>query len=77
MAKSKLVQINEKISETVTGGFKKIEDGVVSGFNKMTDKVVDQFLTREGESVEDARKRMSGQQADAKAPNEAADHNKQ
>lgn len=99
MAKSKLVQINEKIAEAVTegfkkiedgvvggykkiedgvvGGYKKIEDGVVSGFNKMTDKVVDQFLTREGESVEDARKRMSGQQAGAKEPNEATDHDKQ
>ena len=61
MAKSKLVQVNEKIAETVTEGFRKIENGVVDGFNKMTDRVVDQFLTREGETVEEARQRMSSQ----------------
>ena len=61
MAKSKLVQVNEKIAGTVTEGFRKIENGVVDGFNKMTDRVVDQFLTREGETVEEARQRMSSQ----------------
>ena len=72
MAKSKLVKANEKIAETVVEGYKKIEDGVVegykkieegvvSGFTKMTDKFVDQFLTNEGESVEDAKKRMNGE----------------
>ena len=72
MAKSKLVQVNEKITETVAEGFrkiedgvvgvyKKIEDGVVDGFSKMTDRVVDQFLTREGETVEETRQRMSSQ----------------
>lgn len=72
MAKSKLVEVNEKIAETVTEGYKKIEDGVVSGykkiedgvvggFTKMTDKFVDQFLTKDGESVEDAKKRIHDQ----------------
>lgn len=80
MAKSKLVQVNEKIAETVTegfrkiedgvvGGYKKIENGVVDGFNKMTDRIVDQFLTREGETVEEARQRMSGEHpAPGRAP---------
>ena len=35
MAKSKLVQANEKIAEGVVGGYKKIENGVVGGFMKM------------------------------------------
>ncbi|MGN0763335.1 MAG: hypothetical protein ACI4MK_08095 [Aristaeellaceae bacterium] len=72
MAKSKLVQVNEKIAETVTegfrkiedcvvGGYKKIEDGVVGGYRKIEDRFVDQFLTREGETVEEARQRMSGE----------------
>ncbi len=47
MAKSKLVKVNEKIAEEVVGGF-----------NKMVDKFVDNFLTKEGESVEEARKRL-------------------
>lgn len=55
---SKLVEANEKIAQGVVGGYKKIENGVVDGFTKVTDKIVDQFLTKEGESVEDAKKRM-------------------
>lgn len=63
MAKSKLVQANEKIAEGVVGGYKKIEEGVVGGFTKMTDKFVDSFLTHEGESVADAKKRLAEEQA--------------
>lgn len=63
MAKSKLITANEKISKGVVGGYKKIEKGVVEGFTKITDKFVDQFLTHEGESVEDAKKRLSDGQA--------------
>lgn len=62
MAKSKLVEANEKIAEGVVGGYKKIEEGAVSGFNKMADKFVDSFLTKEGESVEDAKARMAAEQ---------------
>lgn len=72
MAKSKLVKTNEKIAEEVVGGYKKIEEGVVggykkieegavSGFNKVADKFVDSFLTKEGESVEEARARLSAE----------------
>lgn len=75
MAKSKLVKANEKIAENVAEGYKKIEngvvegykkieDGVVGGFTKVTDKFVDQFLTRDGESVEDAKKRLAREQAE-------------
>lgn len=62
MAKSKLVEANEKIAESVVGGYKKIEEGVVGGFNKIADKFVDSFLTKEGESVEDAKERLAAQQ---------------
>ena len=73
MAKSKLVEANEKIAEGVVGGYKKIEEGVVGGykkieegtvrgFNKIADKFVDNFLTREGETVEEARERLAGEQ---------------
>ena len=73
MAKSKLVKANEKIveevvvgykkiEEGVVGGYKKIEEGAVGGFNKIADKFVDNFLTREGESVEDAKARLAAEQ---------------
>lgn len=76
MAKSKLVKANEKIAEGVIGGYKRIEEGVVGGYkkiengavlgyNKIADKFVDNFLTKEGESVEEAKVRLAAEQ---KAP---------
>ena len=79
MADSKFVKANEKIAESVTSGFQKVEDSVVGGYKKVEDGVVgtykkvenafvDKFLTREGESVEDAKKRMETEQAGREAP---------
>jgi len=62
MAKSKLVEANEKIERAVVGGYKKIEEGVVGSFTKVTDKFVDSFLTKEGEAIEDAKKRLAAEQ---------------
>ncbi|MGN0386054.1 MAG: hypothetical protein ACI4EX_09225, partial [Lachnospiraceae bacterium] len=73
MAKSKLVKANEKIAENVVngykkieegvvGGYKKIENGAVGGFNKIADKFVDNFLTQEGETVEEAKERLAAEQ---------------
>ena len=70
---TKIADMVEKISETVTegyqkiedgvvGGYKKIETGVVGGFGKVSDKFVDVLFTKEGESVEDAKKRLSGEE---------------
>lgn len=68
---SKFVEANEKIAEGVVNGYKKIEDGVVGGykkietgvvegFGKVTDKCVEVLFAKDGESVEDAKKRLSG-----------------
>ena len=72
IAKSKLIKAGEKIAKGVTKGYKKIEDGVVDGYKKIEngvvggytkieDKFVDAFLTKDGESVEDAKKRLKNQ----------------
>lgn len=53
-----VVEGYKKIEDGVVSGYKKIEDGVVTGFNKVTDTMVDKFFTKDGESVEDAKKRM-------------------
>lgn len=69
MAKSKIAKANEKIAQAVTDGykkietgvvdgFKKIEDGVVEGYTKIEDKFVDMYLTHDGETVEEAKKRL-------------------
>lgn len=71
MAKSKIVEANQKIADSVTDGYKKIEKGVVDGYKKietgvvggytkLEDKFIDQFLTKEGETVEEARERLKG-----------------
>ncbi len=68
---SKFVEANEKIAEAaragykkieagVVEGYKKIENGAVEGFTKVTDKCVEKLFAKEGESVEDAKKRLSG-----------------
>ena len=68
---SKFVEAHEKIAEGVVkgyrkiedgvvGGYKKIETGVVEGFGKVTDKCVEMLFAKDGESVEDAKKRLSG-----------------
>ncbi len=73
MAKSKLVQANEKIADAVVGGYKKIEESVVGGYQKIENGVVgaykkvedgfvDKFLTHEDETVEDAKKRLHEEQ---------------
>lgn len=58
---SKFEEMNKKIGEGVATGYKKIEEGVVEGFQKVSDKFVDKFFTQEGESVEDAKKRLVGE----------------
>ncbi len=75
MAKSKIVKANEKIAEAVTGGYKKIEKGVVEGYKKIEqgvvggyakieDKFVDMYLTKDGESVEEAKARMKKEKSE-------------
>ena len=49
----------KQIEEGVVTGYQKIESGVVDGFNKMTDQFVGKFLTKEGETVEEAKTRIA------------------
>ena len=67
---SKFAETNEKIADKVVEGYKKIENGVVEGykrietgvverFEKVSDKCIEVMFAKEGESVEDAKKRLS------------------
>ena len=58
MAKSKLAKANEKVADAVTGAYKKIEGAVVGGYTKIEDKFVDQYLTKDGETVAEAKARL-------------------
>lgn len=70
---SKFIEANEKIAEKVVEGYKKIENGVVTGykkietgvvggFEKVADKCVEVLFAKEGETVEEAKKRLSGKE---------------
>ena len=49
----------QKIEDGVVTGYKKIENGAVEGFGKVVDKCVEVLFARDGESVEDAKKRLN------------------
>lgn len=62
MAKSKIIKANEKIAEKVTTGFQKLTDTVVGGYTEIEDKFVDQYLTKDGETIEEAKERLHSEQ---------------
>jgi len=58
---SGVVKGYKKIEDGVVTGYKKIESGVVEGFGNVVDKCVEVMFTKEGETVEEAKARLSGQ----------------
>lgn len=57
MASSKLIKTN-KIAEKVVGIFETIEDAAVGSYTKIEDAFVERYLTKDGETVEEAKKRL-------------------
>ena len=53
----------EAVEEGAVKGYKAIEKGVVGGYKKVEDAFVGKFLVHEGETVEDAKKRLAEEQA--------------
>lgn len=62
MVKSDLVKANEKIAEKVAGTFGKIEDTVVGGYTKIEDAFIGRYLTKDSETVEEAKERLKREQ---------------
>lgn len=58
MAKSKLININKKIEDNVVSAFNKIETSVTNSYTKIENAFVDRYLTKDGESVENAKQRL-------------------
>ena len=57
----KVVEGYKKIENGVVSGYKKIEDGAVEGFNRVNEKMIETLFSKDGETVEDAKKRLSGE----------------
>ena len=54
-----IVEGYQKIEDGVVVGYKKLETGVVEGFNKVSDKFVEKLFAKEGETVKEAKQRLS------------------
>ena len=54
-----VVDTYKKIEDGAVSGYKKVENSFVSGYKKMEAAFVRKFLSREGESVEETKKRLS------------------
>ncbi len=57
-----VVDAYQKIEDGVVGAYKKVETGAVDTYTKVENFFVDKLFTREGESVEDAKSRLRGEQ---------------
>ncbi len=53
------VQVYQAIEEGVVGTYQKMEDSVVGTYKRVEDHFVGKFLTREGETVEEAKARLN------------------
>ena len=51
--------MSRKIEETVVKTYQKIERGVVGAYRKVENAFVARFLTRPGETVEEAKARLN------------------
>ena len=58
MAKSRIVKMNEKIAEKATNAFSMIENTVVGEYSKIEDALVDRYLTKDGETITQAKERL-------------------
>lgn len=47
------------IESGVVEGYKIMERGVVAGFQKVSDKMIEKLFTKDGETVVEAKKRLS------------------
>lgn len=59
---AKIADHVEKMAQGVTEGYKKIENGVVSGYQKIENAFVNTFLAKEGETIEEAKARITGKE---------------
>ena len=59
---AKIADHVEKMAQGVTEGYRKIENGVVSGYQKIENAFVNTFLAKEGETIEEAKARITGKE---------------
>jgi hypothetical protein len=63
----------KKIENGVVNGYLKIQNGIVEGFCKVMDKCIDVLFAREGETVEQAKARLSRKACEAREEAQTAE----
>ncbi len=61
MAKSKTLKAGKKVASVVTTAYNKVEGAVVGTYTKIEDAFVERYLTKDGETVDEAKKRLKEQ----------------
>ena len=56
-----MVEGYKKIENGVVDGYKKIETTIVDGFNEVNDKIIEKVFSKDGESLEETKARLSGE----------------
>ena len=67
MANSKLAKVNKKIEKGVTTAFDRIEGTVVGEYEKIEKAFINRYLTREGETAEQAKARLKQEQTERRS----------
>lgn len=57
-----VVDTYKAIEEGVVGAYKALEDSVVGAYQKVEDAFVEKFLTKPGETVDDAKARLKDEE---------------
>ena len=57
-----VVDTYKAIEEGVVGAYKTVEDSVVGAYQKVEDAFVEKFLTKPGETVDDAKARLKDEE---------------
>ena len=55
-----VVDTYKAIEKGVVGAYKAVEDSVVGAYQKVEDAFVEKFLTKPGETVDEAKARLKG-----------------
>lgn len=57
-----VVDTYKAVEEGVVGAYKAVEDAVVGAYKNVEDRFVETFIAKEGETVEEAKARITGKE---------------
>lgn len=61
MHETDMLEVSKVVNEKMEEKMEDIKEGAEEGFNKVSDKFVEKFFAKDGETVEEAKARLSGE----------------